>query len=404
MYIERDIRKKIEQVSETFPVILLTGPRQVGKTTLLREMDKERTYVTLDDPTIRLLAKEDPAMFFKRYNTPILIDEIQYAPELLPYIKMQVDKENKAGEFWLTGSQKFTMMQDVSESLAGRVAVLEMLGISYDELNNIKSNEIFLPTEEYLYKRAKKKLNTEVNIFKNIFKGSMPKILANEDVDIEVYYASYLDTYIKRDVRQLTQVADEMQFTKFLIAIAARTGCQLNYDSIANEVGVTINTIKQWISILVTSGIVYLLEPYANNILTRMNKMPKLYFLDTGFCAFLTKWSNYETLEVSNVAGNFFETYVVSEIIKKYYNNGKRPQIYYYRDKDKIEIDLIINENNTLYPIEIKQSATPKREWIKNFRVLEKLNMPIGQGGIICMINDLLPIDEKNNFIPVQYI
>lgn len=404
MYIERDIRKKIEQVSKTFPVILLTGPRQVGKTTLLKEMDKERTYVTLDDPTIRLLAKEDPAMFFKRYNTPILIDEIQYAPELLPYIKMQVDKENKAGEFWLTGSQKFTMMQDVSESLAGRIAVLEMLGISYDELNNIKSNEIFLPTEEYLYKRAKKKLNTEVNIFKNIFKGSMPKILANEDVDIEVYYASYLDTYIKRDVRQLTQVADEMQFTKFLIAIAARTGCQLNYDSIANEVGVTINTIKQWISILVTSGIVYLLEPYANNILTRMNKMPKLYFLDTGFCAFLTKWSNYETLEVSNVAGNFFETYVVSEIIKKYYNNGKRPQIYYYRDKDKIEIDLIINENNTLYPIEIKQSATPKREWIKNFRVLEKLNMPIGQGGIICMINDLLPIDEKNNFIPVQYI
>lgn len=403
MFIQRTIKDKIEQVSKTFPVVLLTGPRQVGKTTLLKEMDKERTFVTLDDPTIRLLAKEDPAMFFKRYKTPILIDEFQYAPELLPYIKMKVDENGIPGEFWLTGSQKFSMMEGISESLAGRIACLDLLGISYEELNNIKSNEIFLPTDDYLYKKVDK-IKTGNNIFENIFQGSMPKILADKEVDREVYYASYLDTYIKRDVRQLTQVADEMQFTKFLIAVAARTGCQLNYNTIANEVGVTINTIKQWISILVTSGIIYLLEPYSNNILTRMNKMSKLYFLDTGLCAFLTKWANYETLEVSNVSGNFFETYVVSEIIKKYYNNGKRPQIYYYRDKDKVEIDLIINYNNILYPIEIKQSATPQKEWIKNFKILDKLNQNIGQGGIICMIDNLLPIDEKNNFIPVEYI
>ncbi len=403
MYINRELKSKIININNTFPVLMLTGPRQVGKTTLLKELDKNRTFVTFDDPIIRMQTKQDPAWFFKKYKTPILIDEIQYVPEILPYIKMRVDESNKPGEFWITGSQKFNMMKSVTESLAGRVACIDLIGISYDELTGNIDNRIFLPTEEYLnYK--KDNITKSNNIFENIFRGSMPRILSDNSVDREIYYSSYVQTYLERDVKQLTQVADEMLFMRFLISIAARTGEQLNYTTISNDVGITVNTVKHWLSILETSGIIYVLPPYENNILTRMNKMNKVYFLDTGLCAYLTKWESYETLENSSMAGNFFETYVVSEIIKKYYNNAKRPQIYYYRDKDKVEIDLIINYDNILYPIEIKKGATPQKNWIKNFHILKKLGKEIGNGGIICNIDDVYPIDDKNNYIPVEYI
>ena len=286
---------------------MLTGPRQVGKTTLLQNLDSNRKFVTFDDPIIRMETKQDPAWFFKKYNPPLLIDEIQYVPELLPYIKMHVDKNNKPGEFWITGSQKFNMMKDITESLAGRVACLNLQGLSYDEITNNIDNTIFLPTKEYLTNKEKK-LKKADNIFKYIFQGSTPKLITNAEIDRDIYYSSYIQTYLERDVRQLTQVADEMLFMRFLTTIAARTGEQLNYTNISNEVGVTVNTVKQWLSILVTSGIKNILPPYESNILKRMNKMSKVYFQDTGLCASLSKWSNYETPENSSVAGNFFET------------------------------------------------------------------------------------------------
>jgi predicted AAA+ superfamily ATPase len=404
MYLSRSLEKTIEKVQKSFPVLLVTGPRQVGKTTLLHQISrKNRNYVSLDNPLARELALTDPGLFFQKYQPPLLIDEIQYAPTLLPYIKMQVDQDKKMGDFWLTGSQVFPMMKNVSESLAGRVGILPLLGLSTREILGLPSTPFKVDREEWQEKSKSAKPQQLMEVFARIFKGSMPA-LYSKDIPLEVFFSSYIQTYLQRDIKDLTQVADELTFFRFLTGVAARTSQVLNYAELAKDCGISQPTAKQWLSILISSGMIALVEPYFNNVLKRSIKSPKLYFLDTGICSYLTKWTSPESLEAGAMSGAMFETHVVGEIIKSYYNVGLRPPLYYYRDKDQSEIDLILYENDTLYPIEIKKSTNPGKSAIKQFNVLHKTGLTIGYGCVLCLIDEPMPIDNKNWLVPIGLI
>lgn len=401
MYFKRTLSESLQKASETFPIVFITGPRQVGKTTLLEHLsEEERIYVTLDDPEIRALAKRDPSLFFQRFKAPLLIDEAQYAPELFSYLKMIVDKEKKNGMFWLTGSQQFHLMKNISESLAGRVVILDLQGLSQCEKFNNPLHPPFLPANN-LGKVAELDLKS---VYELILKGSYPALYAQENVDRTLFYSSYLRTYLERDVRDLLNISDEQKFITFLKVAAARTGQLLNYADIARNVDVSQNTIKSWISILQTSGLIYLLQPYYNNITSRAIKTPKLYFLDTGLCCYLTGWDNAQTLETGAMCGAIFETYVVSEILKSYWHNGKQVQLYFYRDKEKKEIDILIEKDGKLYPIEIKKSANPTTRDVKNFSVLDSISKPKGHGAVICFSNNYLPLTKDISIIPVSYL
>lgn len=402
MYINRAIESTVSAISASFPVLLVTGPRQVGKTTLLQRLaEPSRRYVTLDDPLVRELAVSDPALFLDRFQPPLLIDEIQYAPALLPYIKMRSDSEKKAGDFWLTGSQMFHLMKNVSESLAGRVGIVSLLGLSQSEIDGVPSSP-FVPSKPELESRLRRaKPRSLGETYDLIQRGSMPALHNPETApEIELYYSSYLQTYLQRDIKDLTQVGDELAFVRFLRAVAARTGQVLQYTDLARDVGISAPTAKQWLSILIGSGIVVLIEPWYSNTLTRMIKAPKLYFLDTGLCAYLTRWTSSEALEAGAMAGAFFETFVVNEILKSWHNAGKRPPVFYYRDKEKNEIDIIIEVDGTLYPIEIKKSANPGKDAIKTFNTLAKDEKPLGTGAVVCFARDYLPIDPHNSMVP----
>lgn len=356
--------------------MLVTGPRQVGKTTVLQNCETQpRTYVSLDTLENRELAKNDPTLFLQRYPAPVLIDEIQYAPELFPYIKASVDKEKKSGMYWLTGSQQFHLMKNVSESLAGRVGILQLEGLSQDEKNGHPDVPPFLPTEEYIKAKVQNATETDLlKIYELIWKGSYPKLYPADSDYWAVFYESYMQTYIERDIKALSAVGNELDFVKFMRALAARTGEMLNYSELANDVGVSQPTIKSWLSILQASGLVYILRPYYNNVGNRFIKTPKVYFMDTGLACYLTGWKTPEVLESGAMSGNMFETYVVSEIIKSYWHNGKQPDIYYYRDKEKREIDVLLHENGTLYPVEIKKKATRTKEISRLLTLLKRLN------------------------------
>ncbi len=404
MYIDRALQSVVVEVSQNYPVLLITGPRQVGKTTLLQRLaEPGRRYISLDDPVVRQLAKQESALFLQRYQPPLIIDEIQYAPELLPYIKMYVDQNGNNGDFWLTGSQMFQTMQGVSESLAGRVGIIPMQGLSVAELNGLPNEAYDTDTTRLTQrlKMAKKMSLTE--IYRLIQQGFMPALYGQEQV-VERYYASYLETYIQRDIRDLTQVADIVQFQRFLTVCAARTGRMVNYSELAKEVGISSPTAKKWLSLLVTSGIVILIEPYYNNALKRVVKAPNMYFMDTGLCAYLTRWTSSEALEVSAMSGNFFETFVVSEIVKSYLNAGRRPPIYYYRDTEQREIDLIIEQNGKLQPIEIKKTANPKSNASRHFKILEKTDKQPAVGSVICMVDDLMPLNKQSWAVPCWLI
>lgn len=422
-YIKRAAEDTAARVSKMFPVLLVTGPRQVGKTTLLQKLAEEqkaagveRKYVTLDDPDARYLAKHDPALFLQRYSPPVLIDEIQYAAELFPYIKMSVDRSKRKGDFWLTGSQAFRLMNNVSESLAGRVGSVNLLGLSDAEIYGTPSEPFSTDTERLTKRLSVVKPRGLNEIYQRIFKGSMPQLYADENVDWEIYYRSYVDTYLQRDIRDLAQVADEMQFYSFMTAAAAHTARPVVYEELAAAAGVPAPTAKKWLSILVSSHIAALVQPYHNNALKRVVKMPLLHFLDTGLTAYLLKWGSPEVLERGAMSGAIFESYVFSEIYKSYLNAGKEPPVFYYRDKDQKEIDLLIYQNGVLSPIEIKKAASPGKGAIKNFHVLdpvskgeffggmESLKTEIGTGSVICMAGDLLPVDAKNWYVPVWLI
>ncbi|MDR3263383.1 MAG: ATP-binding protein [Clostridiales bacterium] len=394
-------------MAKTFPAVLVTGPRQVGKTTVLKTMLKDSVrYVTLDNRQSLLTARERQELFFKEFYPPVIVDEIQYAPNLFSEIKQIADTEQKRGEFFMTGSQAFHLMKNVSESLAGRVGVINMQGLSLREVNGDDCDKPFLPTEEFLRNRSiNKEADSYWHIWNMIVRGGMP-LMQDKSVSATDFYTSYLSTYISRDVKDLTQVSDELQFLKFLTVAAAHTGNLVNYENIANEVGVSLSTVKRWMSILVTSGIVYILEPYFNNILNRAVKTPKLYFMDTGLVCHLTRWYTEEQAQNGAMSGALLETFVVSEIIKSYYNAGiSRPPIYFYRDKDKNEIDLIIEENGTLYPIEIKKTGHANSGDISAFKKLDEIvGYKRGSGAVVSFADDLRYLDEKNYIVPMRFL
>lgn len=402
MYIPRAIEPAVLAAAKAFPVILVTGPRQVGKTTLLKHIaERGRNYVTLDDPLQRRLAVEEPELFLQRFEAPVIIDEIQYAPELLPHIKMRVDRDGSKGAYWLTGSRMFHLMQNASESLAGRVGILRLLGLSQAELAG-RANVPFLPSTEILSaKRKAAETGGLAEVFAAIQRGSAPALFAdNGRPEVELFYSSYVQTYLQRDIKDLSQVGDELAFLRFLTAVAARTGRMLQYADLARDIGISQPTAKKWLSLLVTSGIVTLVEPWYSNTLTRMIKAPKLYFLDTGLCAYLTRWTSPEALEAGAASGAFFETFVVSEIMKSWYNAGKTPPVFYYRDKERNEIDLILEADGRLYPIEIKKSANPGKDAVAAFRFLANAGKPTGPGAVVCCATEYLPLDGNNSIVP----
>ena len=406
MYIHRHAEKTVRKIAKLFGAVLVTGPRQVGKTTLLRRITQDIGYVTLDDPIMLQSAREEAGTFFKNSPPPIFVDEIQYAPNLFPYIKMMIDSEHKKGQFYMSGSQSFIMMKDVTESLAGRLGLIELPGLSLREISGASYDGPFIPTEEYFAARKKDLKETSYKeIWNTIHRGSMPELHAEKDIDWGLFYGSYVKTYIERDVRDLTQVDDEGKFLKFMTALAACTGRLLNLASVARDVNISPPTAERWLSILQTSQIVYLLRPYHNNLIKRAVKTPKIYFMDTGLAAYLTKWNTPEVMQNGAMAGPFFETFVIAEIIKSYLNRGKDAPIYFYRDKDMNEIDLLIQHDHTLCPIEIKKHADPDKKDISTFRVLDRIpGADRGPGGVVCMYDNLITLKDEDKVIPVKYL
>ncbi len=405
MYIKRNIEKTILELSKNYPVVMVCGQRQVGKSTMLNAIKDDRKYVTFDDLKAKNLAKTDPELFFDTYGFPILIDEFQKEPSILEEIKRIVDSkllnnEDANGLFWLTGSQKFKMMKNISESLAGRVAVLDMSSLSMSELDN-KDKGLFVPKIDELKKRDY--IQKDVHqIFEAIFKGGMPKVNTSH-IDRERYYMDYVNTFLERDIKDLSQVGKLDEFYQFLVYVAAHTAQQIKYDSISKEIGVSAPTIKEWISILERSGVIFILHPYHSKPTDRLVKTPKMYFMDTGLAAYLTNWSSPLTLESGASSGAFFETFVVSEIVKSYYNSGKPLNLYYYRDIDQKEIDLLIVEDNTIFPIEIKKNKNPQ-DVGKDLGVLNKFKLKVAPMIVLCMSEELLPINRNIYLCPITKI
>lgn len=417
-YISRTMEEKLISMIDKYQVIMITGPRQVGKSTLLnyisRTLDKKINKVTLDDLMLRNQAKNDPELFLRTHETPLIIDEFQYAPELLSYIKMIVDNDNEKiifGEkkqietlYFLTGSQIFETMKEISESLAGRVGILDLYGLSEREIEK-KKDELFIPDIENIKKREKTEYKSILDLYKKIFKGSYPELYTNEK-EIEQYYSDYFRTYIEKDIRKIINIKDENKFIKFVSSLAARTGQEFIATSVASEIGIDNKTASAWLSILKNTGIVYLLQPYMNNSVGRAVKREKIYFTDTGLACYLAGYVDYVTLEKSVYSGAIFETYIVSEIIKSFVNHGKdaRKHLYYYRDNNQKEIDLLINYNNIIYPIEIKKSANPGKDAIKNFDVVNNFETQKGSGIVLCMTKDIVAYDDNNYMVPIEYI
>ena len=399
----------LEQINTQYPVLLVTGPRQVGKTTMLKHLaqkeGRNRKTITLDDLTVRELAKTDPKMFFQLHRPPLLIDEVQYAPELFPYIKMMVDERRQPGDFWLTGSQLFSMMEGVQESLAGRVALLQLSPLSYGELIADGGTTPFRIDLPALTQRqaARPALDTPA-IFQRIFTGGMPALASGQYASPNIFYSSYISTYLDRDVRRLSAGIDDLKFLGFLRAAAARTGQQLNYKGIADDAEIDQATAKNWLHILEALGIVFLLRPYSNNVLKRTVSTPKLYFYDTGLVCYLTRWSSPETAMNGAMSGALLENYAVAEITKTYQNAGQEPFLYYYRDKDAREIDLLLEQDGKLFPIEIKKMAAPPKKLTKVFDLIDKSPLERGTGAVLCMADKLGAFGQDNLIVPIALI
>ena len=406
---QRTLQQTIHTISASFPVLMLTGPRQVGKTTLL-EMCSEgaRTYVTLDDLDARSLAQRDPALFLQTWQPPVTIDEIQYAPQLFSAIKIIVDRDKRNGLFWLTGSQKFHLMRGITESLAGRVAIVDLLGLSQAELcGRAAASRPFLPTPQWIAQAgqmAQEQPKRLKDIYRSIWLGSYPRLLEQGERSRDLFYRSYVQTYIQRDVQDVLKVSDQMAFNRFLGAVAARTGQLLNYASLARDVEVDNKTVKSWLSILEASGLVYLLQPYHRNLTKRLVKAPKLYFLDTGLAAYLTKWPDAESMEAGSMSGAILETWLFAEILKSYWHNGLEANLFFYRDTDQREVDLLLEVGDTLYPVEFKKTASPSQNVARQFTALDKLGKTIGAGAVICFVERDIPLSQAVTAIPAGYL
>lgn len=405
-YIKRDIENSITKLTKEYACILITGPRQVGKTTVLKHlMDPNREYVTLDDLDERRLAKNDPALFLQMHTLPIFIDEVQYAPQLFSHIKIAVDSGASAGDFWLSGSQAFTFMELAQESLAGRVAILHMPSLSQHEIHGTGNCQPFVVELDSL--KTRKQINTPADmteIYQRIWKGSMPGLVSGKYTDRDIFYSSYLQTYINRDVSDLIARVDKLQFQDFIRAATCRIGQMLNVHDIAMDVGVSDDTAKRWLAVLEKSDVIFYLRPYFNNLLKRTVKTPKLYFFDTGLVAYLTRYTSPEILSAGAINGAILENYVVAEIMKTYQNCGKDCLLWYYRDKDSNEIELVMESNGELHPLEIKRSINPGSELVRNFQILDKGTVPRGKGAILCMRPELSAINSENFIVPVWMI
>lgn len=418
-YKTRTIERSLNSLIGNCPVIMITGPRQVGKTTLLNhlvETSKEKiNYISLDNILIRNQAIEDPELFLRTYEAPLIIDEFQYAPELLSYIKIKVDNARKNEMFgdgksvgtlyYLTGSQVFQPMKDISESLAGRIGILDLYGFSTRELSKVDES-IFIPDINLLKEKKRVENESTKKIFERIINGSYPEVNNNAGRNREQFYEDYIRTYIERDVRQLINIKDEHKFIKFISSIAARTSQEYNAFEIAGDVGIDSKTVDEWISILKNTHLIYMLQSYSNNNIKKAIKRPKIYFMDTGLACYLTGYITSETLEKSAYNGAIFETYIMSEIIKSYTNNGKDPRtrLYYYRDTNQKEIDLLVFYDNKVYPVEIKKSANPGKIATKNFDVVKRFGAEVGNGIVLCMMENMMAIDENNYYVPIEYI
>lgn len=405
-YISRSLETVVKQVTLEYPVVLVTGARQVGKTTMLQKLMEgtERRYVTLDDLNERSLAKTDPEMFLQLHKPPVLIDEVQYAPELFTYIKIYADSHQEPGAFWLTGSQVFKLMHGVQESLAGRVAVLSMTSLAQAELCQAPMSPFQIELSELVARAETRKAADTEEIFERIYRGSMPAIASGKNSNSQIFYSSYLSTYIQRDVKELSDAVDALKFLRFMTAVAARCSQMLNIAEIAQDADINQKQAKDWLQILETLGIIFYLHPYSNNLLKRLVKTPKLYFYDSGLVCYLTRWSSAEVLQSGAMNGAMLENYVVSEIAKTYLNSGKEPYMYYYRNKDAREIDVILEHDGILNPIEIKKTANPGSTLTKVFSLLDKTSVPRGNGAVVCMKQSVGVIDRENFIVPVWAI
>ena len=407
-YINRHMEQRITELSKTWPAILLTGPRQSGKTTMLKNLaEKEnigREYISLDDLTVREMAKNDPKMFLQLHKPPIIIDEVQYAPELFTYIKIHVDTHHNPGDFWLTGSQVFSLMKGVQESLAGRVALLHMSPLSQREIIGAMPRPFTTDFDTLAEDSKNIQALTAPQMYARIWNGCMPGLASGEYSDRNMFYSSYLSTYIERDVRELSGAIDALKFSRFITAVAARASQLVNYKAMADDADIDQNTAKAWLQILETLGIIFLLHPYSNNVLKRTIKTPKLYFYDTGFVCYLTKWSSPEVAESGAMSGALLENFAVSEIMKSYQNAGKEPYLSYYRDRDAREIDVIIEGDGKLCPLEIKKTANPDKRITKAFKLIDKSPLMLGTSAVLCMSDRLSAFDKDNLIVPIWMI
>lgn len=407
IFINRHSTNTINKLKKIFKVIMLTGPRQSGKSTLLRHYKPDLQYLNFDSNVLQNLLKNDEETFFKTYKLPLIFDEVQRVPNLFLSLKNEIDKVDKKEQAYLSGSQSLKLMKFVSESLAGRVGIIYQLPLSQREMLKVEISDAFLPTKEYAEKREKiSELFNYDEIWNNILRGGLPELFVSKDIDKELYFTSYINTYLERDVRDLAQVGDLLRFNNFMVALASISGDLLNIESLSRDLKINRATCERYISILEASHMIYILKPYSNNILNRVVKTPKVYFTDTGIMAYLLGWKDATTLKNGPMAGKFLENYVVSEILKSYYNNGTlEPKMYFYRDKDKKEIDLIMEENGTLYPIEIKKHSSPDKNDVKSFAILNKIpNIKIGEGAVICFYDKVILLKENVRSIPVSYI
>lgn len=406
-YIKRALERKFLHMNSFFKAVLVTGARQTGKTTMLKHLaaGQDRTYVTMDNTMARILAQSDPVLFFQTYKPPVIIDEIQKAPQLFEQIKIMCDESEERGLFWLTGSQQYGMVQNVRETLAGRIGILELYSLSKNEADGVVfPNELDFSLSCLMARQPLAKKNDVVDVFEHIWRGGMPAVFEADAEQRQEYYNSYVETYLMRDVSEEGGITDTVRFRKFLNACAALVSEQLNYKTLADAADISQPAAKEWVRLLQGLGIIYLLPPYANNELKRLSKTPKLYFCDTGLCAYLSMWLTRDTLMNGAANGHFYENYVVTELLKNFAYAPLKANMTYYRDSNAKEIDVFVEENGVIHPLEIKKSASPDRREVKKYELLDKAGIERGAGGIVCMCEEVFPIDGKNCLIPCSLI